>query len=133
MTFSWRGASRDIMRVLWAALGGARAAYAGSTARERFWRTPISIETEQNRHPRRRLPKKQKKNHDRRRGVLDSVGGKKKKYSLRDSNPRPKTSALNWRLRPLGQNCEVIGRALVVKPDPRMMARSQTTNHFWSV
>ena len=32
---------------------------------------PISIETEQNRHPRRRLPKKQKKNHDRRRGVLD--------------------------------------------------------------
>ena len=39
MTFSWRGASRDIMRVLWAALGGARAAYASSTAREAFWRT----------------------------------------------------------------------------------------------
>ena len=67
----WRGASQDIMRVLRAALGCARAAYAGSTAGERFWRTAISIETEQNRHPRRRLAKKPKKNHDRRRGVLD--------------------------------------------------------------
>ena len=32
----WRGASQDIMRVSRAALGGARAAYAGSTARESF-------------------------------------------------------------------------------------------------
>ena len=55
-------------------------------------------------------------------------------YSLRDSNPRPKTSALNWRLRPLGQNCEVIGGALVVKPDPNKLDRSLTTNPeiaFW--
>ena len=52
----------------------------------------------------------------------------KKKYSLRDSNPRPKTSALNWRLRPLGQNCEVIGGALAVIPDPVVMGRSQTTD-----
>jgi demethoxyubiquinone hydroxylase (CLK1/Coq7/Cat5 family) len=68
---SWRGASQDIMRVSRDALGCAQAAYAGSTARERFCRTPITIETEQNRHERRHLPKKQKKNHDRRRGVLD--------------------------------------------------------------
>ena len=89
---------------------------------------PSRSETDQNRHSRRRLPKKQKKKPRPSSGGVGRVGEQKKKYSLRDSNPRPKTSALNWRLRPLGQNCEVIGRALVVKPDPDKMGRSQTIN-----
>ena len=108
-----------------AALGGARAAYASSTAR--FWRKAISSKPSKIATRVVACPKN-KKNTTTVVGGCWTCGRAKKKYSLRDSNPRPKTSALNWRLRPLGQNCDSIGRALVVEADPTILDRPRTTN-----